>query len=207
MRTEYLWTKEQRIAMWGDGPWVDEPDVVEWTPPEHDLPCLILRIQLIGNLNGYAGVPPGHPLHGRSEHRVHFLATGLAKEVTFAGPRFWAGTGVMNYGDKGNISDPYKDYWFFGFHTANGTDLVPHAYKLSPELFRDSRYWDFRAVRAQCELLAACLHRGRVLKPGDPAMKFNPTSMEALRIPREAAVRKTWAEWKRAHEKKEGSDD
>lgn len=210
MRTEYLWTKEQRIEKWGNGPWVDEPDVIEWVPPEHDLPCLIFRTPMVGNLNGYAGVPIGHPLHGESADRVHLIAGGLAKEVTFAGPRHGAfhGFGELGaIGDKVGISVPYKDYWFFGFHTAYGDDLTPLSHKFESRRFAGCPYWDFRAVRRQCEVLADCLHRGRVLRAGQGAAVFNPMGVDAMREALQMAAPKTWAEWKKQREKKEGSND
>lgn len=52
-------------AEWGAGPWQDEPDLVEWRSPVAPYPLLILRGGM-GALCGYVGVPPGHPLHGRS---------------------------------------------------------------------------------------------------------------------------------------------
>ncbi len=47
---------------WQDsGPWVNEPDRVEWS--RAGLPCLMLRNRS-GAWCGYVAVPPGHPLHG-----------------------------------------------------------------------------------------------------------------------------------------------
>jgi hypothetical protein len=53
-------------STWGDGPWMTEPDRVEWR--HAGLPCLALRNQM-GVWCGYAAVPPGHPWHG-----VHYSA-------------------------------------------------------------------------------------------------------------------------------------
>lgn len=62
---ESLFPDEEKRA-WGDGPWVNEPDRVEWR--YKGLPCLLKRGPL-GNWCGYVGVPPEHPLHGQNEGR------------------------------------------------------------------------------------------------------------------------------------------
>ena len=46
---------------WGDGPWQEEPDKLQWTDAETGLPCLIVR-NGVGALCGYVGVSEGHPL-------------------------------------------------------------------------------------------------------------------------------------------------
>lgn len=48
---------------WGDGPWQDEPDKMQFPDPETGLPCLIVR-NGHGALCGYVGVPEGHKYHG-----------------------------------------------------------------------------------------------------------------------------------------------
>lgn len=45
---------------WGQGPWVSEPDKVQWLDEASGLPCLIVRGPM-GALCGYVGVPEGHP--------------------------------------------------------------------------------------------------------------------------------------------------
>ena len=49
-------------TLWPAGPWMDEPDRVEWR--YRDYPCLIVRNRL-GNLCGYAGVNESHPYFER----------------------------------------------------------------------------------------------------------------------------------------------
>lgn len=53
-------------STWGEGPWQDEPDKVQWQDEETGYPCLIVRNPHMGFLCGYVGVPPGHPAHGLS---------------------------------------------------------------------------------------------------------------------------------------------
>lgn len=66
MKPEDLKSYEERVAAvrskWPHGPWTNEPDRVEWR--HNGMPCLILRNPSGGNLCGYVGVAPGHPLHG-----------------------------------------------------------------------------------------------------------------------------------------------
>lgn len=51
-------------AGWLPGPWLTEPDRVEWVDEATRLPCLVLRREGLGHLCGYVGVPPDHPAHG-----------------------------------------------------------------------------------------------------------------------------------------------
>lgn len=48
---------------WLRGPWIDEPDRVEWRDKATGLPCMLRRVEH-GHLCGYVAVPPGHPWHG-----------------------------------------------------------------------------------------------------------------------------------------------
>ena len=50
-------------STWGDGPWQQEPDRVEFRHP--GLPCLLVRHPRLGVWCGYAAVPPGHALYGK----------------------------------------------------------------------------------------------------------------------------------------------
>jgi len=49
-------------SSWGDGPWNDEPDRIEWRSGEYV--CLMLRNVRHGMWCGYVAVLPGHPWHG-----------------------------------------------------------------------------------------------------------------------------------------------
>jgi hypothetical protein len=77
MKTIEYHTFENK-AEWGDGPWVNEPDKIQWQDAETGLPCLIVRNNG-GALCGYVGVPSSHPLHnvhydeasGAADLRVH----------------------------------------------------------------------------------------------------------------------------------------
>ena len=56
------WTNVDKTG-WGDGPWTDEPDKMQWIDEATGLDCLIVRGPM-GALCGYVGVPPEHPWHG-----------------------------------------------------------------------------------------------------------------------------------------------
>lgn len=61
-------------SQWGDGPWQSEPDKKQWTG-ESGLPCLIVRGPH-GALNGYVGVPKGHPAYGEHYDSIDVRAHG-----------------------------------------------------------------------------------------------------------------------------------
>lgn len=63
-KVEHLFTSEQKIAFWGYGEWVEEPDIVEWQYKEFD--CAIERVPFLGHLCGYVAVPKNHPWHEKS---------------------------------------------------------------------------------------------------------------------------------------------
>jgi len=55
--------EDDKKENWGPGPWQEEPDRVEWR--SQGFVCLALRGPM-GAWCGYVGLPPGHPLHGKS---------------------------------------------------------------------------------------------------------------------------------------------
>jgi hypothetical protein len=58
-------------SKWGDGPWQNEPDRVDWV--HAGLACLVLRHPRHGHYCGYVAVPESHPLYGKP----HGEAAGL----------------------------------------------------------------------------------------------------------------------------------
>lgn len=48
-------------SAWGQGPWQDEPDKIQFTDEATGLPCLLVRGP-VGSWCGYVGVAEGHPL-------------------------------------------------------------------------------------------------------------------------------------------------
>lgn len=58
-------------STWGDGPWQDEPDLLQWCaaePPHYE--CQIQRSDIAGCLNGYVALPIGHPMHGKPFEQI-----------------------------------------------------------------------------------------------------------------------------------------
>jgi hypothetical protein len=118
----------------------------------------MLRHDRYGHWCGYATVPPGHPLHGKSYHEVDIRAHG-----------------GLNYaneceGDVCHVPAPGEpdDVWWFGFDCAHAGDFSPgleaellsipkivemrrHKYR---DLIRDDVYRDMHYVRRQTERLA-----------------------------------------------------
>jgi len=69
---------------WGDGPWQDEPDLLQWcstVPPHYE--CQIARSVVTGVLCGYVAIPAGHPAHGMGWGRGG-LDVDVHGDLTFA---------------------------------------------------------------------------------------------------------------------------
>jgi hypothetical protein len=110
-------TNQERIidkSQWGDGPWLTEPDRLEW---EHaGLPCLAVRgPEFSGHWCGYVAVPPGHPLHGKHYDTPDVNVHG---GLTYADKCDGAVCHVPKPGEP-------DDVWWFGFDCAHGGDLSP----------------------------------------------------------------------------------
>jgi len=93
-------------AAWGDGPWQNEPDRLEW---EYEgLHCAILR-QKFGHLCGYVGVPRDHPDYGKFYNDVDLKVHG-----------------GLTYSENHLFKNrPDEDKWWFGFDCAHAYDLQP----------------------------------------------------------------------------------
>jgi len=144
-------------SQWPDGPWQHEPDYAFWDDETTGLRCVIRRGPM-GSLNGYVGVPEGHPLwdksydppedaysmsenarwwnivvHKKHEYRLHDIQ--VHGGLTYAGPVY-----------KGNSDGLH----YFGFDTA-------HAYDLNPKIDRGMPgmvYRNWAYVKGQVEQLA-----------------------------------------------------
>ncbi len=75
-RIEYR-TKDK--SGWGNGPWQNEPDKIQWMDEATGYPCLMVRPH--GSWCGYVGVPPTHPAFGKSYDDVNVSVHG---GLTFA---------------------------------------------------------------------------------------------------------------------------
>ncbi len=102
-------------STWGEGPWQTDPDRLEWT--HAGLPCLARRNERHGNWCGYAAVPPGHPLHGKSYHDVE-LELEAHGGLTYADRC----SGEICHVPAPGESD---EVWWFGFDCAHFRDFLP----------------------------------------------------------------------------------
>jgi hypothetical protein len=137
---------------WGDGPWQQEPDRVEF---EHaGLPCLALRNRY-GAWCGYAAVPPDHPLHSRSYKELDFDVHG---GFTYSDLCCGEICHIPKPGEPDNV-------WWFGFDCAHAMDVTPamdaqlRAVGLDPlrreyDVYRDLSYVQ-NQIRSLADQLAA----------------------------------------------------
>jgi hypothetical protein len=101
----------RKAALWGQGPWCEEPDQVEWTA--FTFPCALLRNPAFGNWCGYVGVEPGHPWHGVDRYDVDAEVHG---GLTFSG----------SWHHPLNTLTVNPHTWWLGFDCAHGhIDLIP----------------------------------------------------------------------------------
>jgi hypothetical protein len=97
---------------WGPGPWMVEPDLVEWRAAGIPYPLLIVRGDL-GALCGYVGVPPGHPCYGPES-----TIGPNSEDITASGPG-----GELHVATAGP-----SDLWWLGF------DCISLPYEFAPKM-------------------------------------------------------------------------
>lgn len=112
-------TMDDKAGQWGDGPWVEEPDKLQWTDSATGYPCLIVRNRM-GALCGYVGVAEGHPYFGKHYDEVSVNVHG---GLTFAslcqeGPEDHAICHIPAPGQPDHV-------WWFGFDCSHGMDYSP----------------------------------------------------------------------------------
>lgn len=61
-------TRDEKLALFGEGPWLDEDDQVEFETSGYA--CFIRRNTMTGTWCGYVGVPAGHPYHGKDKRAL-----------------------------------------------------------------------------------------------------------------------------------------
>lgn len=159
---------EERKA-WPPGPWVDEPDRVEWRDEATGLPCLIVRGHL-GALCGYVGVPEGHPWFGLDEHDPA-IQVDVHNGITYGDQCYKSSPVQMTSGDG--------PVWWFGFSCSNANDLAPLLLAHIPSIAASQTYRNIDYVRQEVTSLAKQL--AEVVK------EMLRKSDEQLRKMREAA--------------------
>lgn len=149
---------------WGRGPWLEEPDRLEWKT-EAGLPALIIRQSHGGYLCGYVAVTDGHPCFGRDymssyepgpdgepdfERRLHNPVDDLDVHggITYGNACRGSICHVPDPGESDNV-------WWLGFDCNHHGDKAPSYEVDSPwRSFRGGTYRDVEYVRAECEGLA-----------------------------------------------------
>ena len=69
---------------WGDGPWQNEPEKVQYFDDETGYPCLIKRVDHSGHLCGYVGIGPSHLLYKKSYKDLYDLDIKIHGGLTFS---------------------------------------------------------------------------------------------------------------------------
>lgn len=150
MRLGYFYEREKRLEMWGPGPWIDEPDSVQWVHQPFGYPCHLVRVDEIATWSGYAGVAKGHPLHSVHHDRLYLIADAHGG-LSFSGP--------LDFEDERHRPDPaFKEHWFFGFDAAHYMDVMPFMVR---RMKQPGTYKDFRYMRGHAEALVEALWNWR----------------------------------------------
>jgi hypothetical protein len=101
-KVEHLFTSEEKLAFWGYGEWVEEPDLVEWE--YKGIPCAIERIIFLGHLCGYVAMPEGHPWLGKDLDHIDADVHGELSYKREEEGVLWIGFDCAHAGDY----QPYK---------------------------------------------------------------------------------------------------
>jgi hypothetical protein len=166
-------------SRWGDGPWQNEPDELDWIDERTGLRCHILRHPEMGQLNGYVGVPASHVLYGwqYDDHirlRPDFLEgasdqVGIIDMFCYAlgggdkhgtipvGLALKAHQGV-NFSGNADFDD---SLWWFGFDCSHAWDYAPgfvaDLRRTTPavdDFYKPEKYRTIEYVTKECEGLA-----------------------------------------------------
>lgn len=135
---------------WGPGPWDGEPDRAEWRTTA-GLHAIAHRVDH-GAWCGYVAVPPGHPMHGKSDGDSEVYALEVHGGITYGAA---CRTPICHVAPPGEPDD----VWWLGFDCIHCDDFAP---RLSPNrsafLYSGEgaggTYRTLEYVREQCESLA-----------------------------------------------------
>ncbi len=155
-----------RRSSWGEGPWQDEPDLVEWRKPGSALPRLVAR-SAMGTWCGYVGVPEGHPLHGANPYEPDVDVHG---GLNYGSPCTEDVCHVPGPGEAANV------HWL-GFDCAHALrDLIPQMPAGLRGLLPGAVYRDLSYVVDEVEALAEQLegYPAKVLEQEPDCLKEQP---------------------------------
>lgn len=149
---------------WGDGPWQDEPDKVQWKDEATGLPCLAKRDERLGHLCGYVGVGPGHAAYEKDYDAVYDLFPSWDHDGYLEVHGGLTYAAHCQHGDEAeaicHVPDPGEpdDVWWLGFDCAHSGDLSPYSLVSDREAgygpIAGETYRTLDYVRAQCAKLA-----------------------------------------------------
>ncbi len=128
-------------STWGPGPWQDEADKLQYIDGGTNLPCLIVRSRVGGNLCGYVGVPAGHPYYG---HEYSEIDAEVHGGLTFS-DRCQPGAedhSICHIPAKGESDD----VWWLGFDCAHSGDVSPAMDARLPASLRGGMYMEYRTI-------------------------------------------------------------
>jgi len=136
---------------WGEGPWQEEPDKIQWEDPLTQLPCLIVRSDLLGSLCGYVGIPEGHPWFGLASKHIDANVHG---GVTYSG---LCDHETEAAGSICHMADDGIKRWWVGFDCAHWDDVRPAMYARTRIYFmpEESTYKTVAYVKHECANLAS----------------------------------------------------
>lgn len=118
-------TKEYRTfdkSEWGDGPWQNEPDKLQWQDETTGLPCLVVRnTRVTGALCGYVGVAEGHPDFEKGYDDVDVEVHGGLTFADFCHPHDTEAEGICHLPGPGEPDH----VWWLGFDCSHSGDVSP----------------------------------------------------------------------------------
>lgn len=147
---------------WGDGPWSEEPDRVEWRDGPTGLPCLARRHDRFGHWCGYVGVGPDHPLFESGEDEVLPAHGGVTYTGHCEDDERPLRERVCHLAEPGEPDQ----LWWFGFDCAHAGDLSPGMHAMEREASMrlgiripslGSTYRDIGYVKVVCGMMAHAL--------------------------------------------------
>jgi hypothetical protein len=145
-------------SKWEQGSWTNEIDKKQFVDKETGLPCLIVRAPHMGNLCGYVGVLPGHPLYGKDRFEISGCLS-VHGGVNFAeacqkSDEDYAVCHIPDPGESDNV-------WWIGFDCGHAHDLTPFMSKVMIKYFgaHGAVYRDVAYVEKECARLAKQLKR------------------------------------------------
>ena len=132
---------------WKDGPWMTEPDYKHWVDEQTDLDCLIVRVEGLGHLCGYVGVPEGHPWYRVKYDEIPGGDFGCHGGLT----RTELCEGRVCHDVPGRP----EPVWWLGFDHAHAGDHSPGEESILGWVPNGGTYRDVPYVEAGCRALCA----------------------------------------------------